>query len=438
MPACDPPHRHRAVPLNLAVAGAGWAGLAAAVAAVQAGHRVTVFEAAHHVGGRARSLGSSDNSLDNGQHILIGAYTRSLALMRTVGVDPRQVLQRQPLRLLFADGREFALPPGPQALAFVRAVLRCGSWNGRERWALLRWAAGLALRGFDCAPTLSVQTLCQTLPAAVRAMLIDPLCVAALNTPAADASAQVLLRVLKDALLGGKGSADLLLPRVGLDHLLPGPALQWLHQHQARVLLGTPVQDLQASDTGCRVNGQAFDGVVLACPALATARLVAPLNPAWSTCAAALPYEPIITVVLNCPGARLPAPMTALLEDHNAPAQFAFDHGALGWVAGRFAFVVSGAAPWVARGLKATEAAVVAQALQAFPRNTWPSTPTVVKTVAEKRATFRCLPGLQRPPAQVHARVMAAGDHIAGPYPSTLEGAVRSGEQAVHRLLQGA
>ena len=78
--------------MKLAVVGAGWAGLAAAVAAVQAGHRVTVFEAARHVGGRARSLGPAADSLDNGQHILIGAYTHTLALMRRVGVDPQQVL----------------------------------------------------------------------------------------------------------------------------------------------------------------------------------------------------------------------------------------------------------------------------------------------------------------------------------------------------------
>ncbi len=421
--------------MKLAVVGAGWAGLAAAVAAVQAGHQVTVFEAARQVGGRARSLGPDADSLDNGQHILIGAYTHTLALMRQVGVDPQQVLQHQPLRLVFADGRQFALPAGPQALAFVRGVWACKAWSVAQRLATLRWAATLALHGFSCAAELTVDALCAALPAEVRALLIDPLCVAALNTPARQASAQVLLRVLKDALLGGPGSADLLLPRVGLDRLLPGPALQWLQQQGATVLLGTPVQRLQAFDDGCQVNGQPFDAAVLACPANQAARLTATLNATWSQTAAALPYEPIITVVLQCPGARLPAAMTALLDDADSPAQFVFDHGALGWVPGRFAFVVSGAASWVERGLPATEQAVLSQALRVFPAVTWPSTPTVVKTVAEKRATFRCVPALRRPGLQVHPRVAAAGDHVAGPYPATLEGAVRSGEQAVQHLL---
>ena len=420
--------------LNVAVVGAGWAGLAAAVRAVQAGHRVTVYEMAGRVGGRARSLGPGKDALDNGQHILIGAYSRTLDLMRTVGVDPERVLMRQPLKLQFADGRSFALPAGPQALAFVRAVWACSSWNAGERWAVLRWAAGLALRGFGCAPHLSVDDLCKALPPAVRAMLVDPLCVAALNTPAPQASAQVLLRVLKDALLGGPGSADLLLPRAGLDDVLPTAAQAWLLQRGAHLHLGTRVEQLEADAQACLVNGTAYDAAVLACPSATAAKLAAPVNADWASTCAALPYEPIITVLLQCDGARLPAAMTALVEDATSPAQFAFDHGALGWVPGRFAFVVSGASAWVERGLTATAEAVLAQAQGCMPIGTWPTPPTVLRVLAEKRATFRCVPGLARPRARVHARVVAAGDHVAGPYPSTLEGAVRSGEQAVGLL----
>jgi len=425
------------VALNLAVVGAGWAGLAAAVRAVQAGHRVTVFESARHVGGRARSLESSADSLDNGQHILIGAYSRTLDLMHSVGVDADQVLHRQPLRLVFADGRHFSLPQGPQALAFVRGVLACTAWKAAERWALLRWAAGLGLRAFSCPPGMCVADLCASLPAAVRSMLIDPLCVAALNTPASQASAQVFLRVLKDALLGGRGSADLLLPRTGLDRLLPEPAIGWLKTHGATVSLGTAAHQLQASESTCHVNGQSFDGVVLACSASSAARLTTDLNADWAASAGALAYEPIITVMLACPGAQLPSAMTALVEGADAPAQFVFDHGALGWVPGRFAFVISGAAAWAEKGLAVTAQAVIRQALDAFAAGTWPSTPTVLKTVAEKRATFRCVPGLRRPGAHVHGRIAAAGDYVAGPYPATLEGAVRSGEAAVQILTLG-
>ena len=121
-------------------------------------------------------------------------------------------------------------------------------------------------------------------------------------------------------------------------------------------------------------------------------------------------------------------PMTTLLDGPDAPAQFAFDHGALGGAAGVFAFVVSGAAAWIERGLDATGAAVLAQAGKLLPGA------TLLRTLAEKRATFRCTPALDRPPAAVASGLWAAGDYVEGPYPATLEGAVRSGELAATRL----
>ena len=209
-------------PLRLAVIGGGWAGLSAAVTAVQRGHQVRVFEMARHWGGRARSVG--DLGLDNGQHILIGAYRDTLALMRTVGIDPEQALLRHPLALRGADGLGLTLRGGPAAWAFGTAVMRSTAWRLRDKWALLQACAAWAAAGFRCEPDRSVDTLCSNLPTAVRQRLIDPLCVAALNTPAREASAAVFLRVLRDGLFGGRGACDLLLPRQPLSMLLPGPA----------------------------------------------------------------------------------------------------------------------------------------------------------------------------------------------------------------------
>ena len=88
--------------MRVAIVGAGWAGMAAAVQATQDGHHATVFEAARTIGGRARALNGTlpdgtEVVLDNGQHILIGAYAQCLSLMRTVGVDPAQAMRRLPL-----------------------------------------------------------------------------------------------------------------------------------------------------------------------------------------------------------------------------------------------------------------------------------------------------------------------------------------------------
>ncbi len=433
----------------MAVIGGGWAGLAAAVEACQRGHQVSLFEMAPHLGGRARSLPVQPDggpALDNGQHILIGAYTESLQLMAVLGVNPEQALLRLPLRLRYPRREGLRLRPGRPLFSFARGVLQHSGWPLSARMKLLGTAGRWLLQRFNCAPELSVAQLCAGLPPPVMQDLIAPLCVAALNTPASQASAQVFLRVLRDALFSGRGSSDLLLPRLGLSDLLAEPAKLWLAQRGADLQLGQRVQSLMRQDAQWRVDGQPFDAVILACPSGEAARLSRDINPAWAALAEALCFEPIITVYLHCPGAALPAPMLTLQDDSQAPAQFAFDLGQLDEPdsvapsnaqkpasnrAGLFAFVVSGAAPWVARGLTETGAAVLAQAQRELD---WPVPPTLFKVLAEKRATFACTPGLQRPPAHIAEGLWAAGDYVAGPYPATLEGAVRSGLAAVRAL----
>jgi squalene-associated FAD-dependent desaturase len=421
--------------LQVAVVGAGWAGIAAAVHARTAGHRVEVFEMAPQPGGRARTVQVAGHALDNGQHILIGAYSATLELMRIVGVDTKARLRRLPLSLQYPDGQGLRLRPGAPLPAFVRAVLGCTGWSWRERLALLAAASRWSAMGFRCAASLSVAQLCRRLPDKVQQQLVEPLCVAALNTPAAQASAAVFLRVLHDALFSGPGSSDLLLPCAPLDQLLPQPAATWLQRHGAELHTRTRVAEVQADGSGWRLDGRRFDAVVLACSAVEAARLTAAAWPEWSRRAAALRYEPIVTVYLQCPGARLMQPMTALHAHPAAPAQFAFDLGALGGLPGVFAFVVSGASDWVDRGLQATVTATLAQAQAAFPAGTWPGAPVALHVAAEKRATFRCLPQLQRPAQAIAPRLSAAGDYVAGPYPATLEGAVRSGRDAARALV---
>jgi len=416
---------------SVAVVGAGWSGLAAAVEATRRGDRVTLFEMAGTLGGRARTVSlevdGGQRVFDNGQHILIGAYCDTLRLMQAVGVDPEAALLR--LRLNLVDGRGIGLrlPGGNAVGAFFRGVMSHQGWDRRSRlwllWVATRWAAS----GFRCDPSLTVSALCGSMPAAVRQDLIEPLCVAALNTTADEASAAVFLRVLRDALFSGPGSADLLLPRWPLGSLLAEPAAGWLAERGAQILSGRRVMAIEPDGSGWQVDGQRFDGVLLCCTASEASRLVRSVAPAWSKTAAALRYEPIVTLFIESAGTRLPQPMTLLQSGAaDRPAQFVFDHGWLSDQHGLLSFVISAAQPWVDAGADETAAAIVRQA-QSQLGEYIKSPLKVIKALTEKRATFRCTPAMQRPAAHIARGLMAAGDYIEGPYPATLESAVRSG-----------
>ncbi len=418
---------------RIAVIGAGWAGLTSAVDCTAAGAEVTLIEMAPVVGGRARDV-AANAGLDNGQHICIGAYSETLRVMAQVGVAEADAYLRLPLRLVDAAGFGLRLPNGAPMPAFARAVLGRRGWSWRNRIALLATAFGWSRSGFTCAPGATVADLVATLPPLVRSQFVEPLCVAALNTPSGSASGTVFLRVLHDALASEPGAADLLLPRVGLSVLLPRPAIAWLKSKGASVRLARRVDRVEAAGSTWLVDGVAFDAVIVAASPHECARLVAAHDAAWAARAMTLRFEPIITVYATSAGTRLPEPMLALHTDDGHPAQFVFDRGQLGGPAGLLAFVVSGAASWVERGLFAAESATLAQARSELATHLrGPLEP--LRTIVEKRATFRCTPLLDRPPTHIAPGLAAAGDYIDGPYPATLEGAVRSGVAAARAVL---
>ncbi len=472
---------------NIAIVGGGWAGMAAAVAAIQAGHHATVFEASHALGGRARVVSGSHAStlpdgtpvsLDNGQHILIGAYSETLKLMQTVGVNLENALLRLPLTLQFPDKTGLKLPdwPAPWIVGLDAAwgILTAKGWTWGDKLALLRAASGWQRGGFTCSQHLSVLQLCERsnpkITPRVMAELIEPLCLSALNTPMADASAQVFLRVLQDAMFSPNtevhiqidektsrnttfGSANLLIPTRDLSNLFPHPAAAWLLKHGGKVLLGERVESIDYSNTGWQISAttvkQTFDAVILAgSPSnmalaginiayAATNKIAKELEHLlrrevqdWQNSVNALRYEAIATVYAYAKDAKLSQPMLALRSDSGSeaqnPAQFVFDRGQLGGEHGLLAFVVS-----ASQGDRfALQEKVIVQGRSHL------NLPDLqpIQTIIEKRATFACTPGLQRPANQIAPGLLVCGDYVAGPYPATLEGAVRSAQQAVGLL----
>ena len=433
-------------PLKVAVIGAGWAGLAAAVRATQAGHAVTVFETAGMPGGRARSDDDSDAATDNGQHILLGGYARTLALMRDVGVDVESALLRVPLSVTYADGAGFALSPsGPRLLAAARALVAARGFGAGDKLSAIAMSLAWRLRGFRCPPAMTVDELLRRAPTArVHRRLIEPLCVAALNTPSAEASAEVFLAVMRDSLFGACDASDLLLPQRPLAQLLPLPALAWLRAHGSTVRLRTRVEALAQTDCRWQLSSNAddesrrpdapFDQVILATTATEAARLTQPFAPAWSATAAGLSHEPIVTIALGAPKRAWPAPMLALdSDDIGAPAQFAFKLGEQPADIDRVTLVVSAAGRWLARGGDAVAAAAIAQYRRAFAIG-MDEAIGLVGIRADRRATFRCSACVVRPGMDILPGLRAAADYVAGPYPATLESAVRAGEAAAFAL----
>lgn len=451
-------------PDTVAVIGGGWAGMAAALELVESGRHVHVLEAAPVLGGRARRVARAHPSvageLDNGQHLLLGAYRHTLDLIRRAGVDPERALLRLPLQMAYPDGWQLQAPhlPAPWHLLAMGLSARGPGWG--ERVALARTLAALR-RGERANGASAAETVADWLmhtPATLRNRLWFPLCVAAMNTPPEQADAAVFRRLLRDSVLAARSDSDMLVPRHDLSRLFPEAAAQAVRAAGGTVSTGTPVQRIAPRPhggwdihTGAGILPVAQ--LVLATAPRQAARLLGGCElPAVAPLVSTLEgfgYAPIVTVYLNVGGLRLPRPFLALDSDADAPGQFVFDRAALAGdptasLAGRdnvWSVVIS-AADDAASLPQAELASRVRQQLAIQLRPLLADAARLVDArgefvIAERLATFRCVPGLARPDNDTGvAGLVLAGDYTAGPYPATIEGATVSGSAAAALLLR--
>ena len=387
--------------------------------ATQLGFRVRLLEAAAQLGGRARRVDHQGLPFDNGQHLFIGAYRQTLDLLQTLGLDERQAFVRMPLSLQTLAGHGMRLPALPSPWNLLVGVAYAKGWTWADKWSLISQCWQWQRARFGCTDTDSVAQICTLLTPRVMQDLIEPLCVSALNIDCAHASGAVFLRVLSDALFAGNGSSDLLIPRHDLSALLPDAAERWLLAQGAEIV------------THHRVSALPIDTpVVLACPAWQAAALTRDLSPIWARQADSLAYTSIATVYLRTPQhLNWPSPMLSLPAVHGAVAQFAFDKARLSGDA-RWEGVLAFVASHCTRNRDETTQAVLQQATTELGLEAL----THLITVVEKRATFACTPGLVRPSMVVAPGIWACGDYVAGPYPATLEGAVRAGIAAAESM----
>jgi len=231
---------------RVAVIGGGYAGFAAAVTLAQAGRAVTLFEAAHTLGGRARRIEAYEVAVDNGQHMLLGAYAQLLALLRTVhgpGAE-RDLFDRRRLCLEEPDVFRLSAPALPAPWHLAVALLRAQGMTWSERGATLAFVRRLRRDRFRCAPALTVQQLLDGEPASAIRHLWEPLCIAALNTPIATASAQIFLNVLEAAFARSAEDSDTLTPRVDLSSLFPDAAAAYVVDRGGAIRRSTTVTDI--------------------------------------------------------------------------------------------------------------------------------------------------------------------------------------------------
>jgi hypothetical protein len=260
--------------------------------------------------------------------------------------------------------------------------------------------------------------------------LWEPLVVAALNTSAEQASAELFWQILAETLGRGGMACCPLVPHVGLSETFVEPALARLRVDGAEIRFGSRLKAFTFE--GNRVSELVFDGdsirlsdgdsAILAVPAAIAARLVPALT---------VPdlYSPIVNAHFRCDPPR------------GAPL---------------FIGVIGGTAEWIFRKretlsvtVSAADRIVDATAPDLRPLF-WqdvalayrlPADPVPpARIVKERRATFLASPEqLKRRPQPITAwrNLLLAGDYVDTGLPATIEGAIRSGF-AVARLVTGA
>jgi squalene-associated FAD-dependent desaturase len=385
-------------------------------------------------------------AFDNGQHLMLGAYGEMLRLLNIIGMPEAQAFHRRPLRLAMRgphrDEMCIEFPTLPAPWHVVVGFARAKGFSRMERYRALALCTQLFFSGFKLDKDLSVAAWLRGVnqPERLIKALWEPLCLAALNTPLEQASAQVFIHVLHEAFAGRRSDADMLFPRVDLGAVFPEPALRFIGAHGVTVRFGERVAALNVSDgrvagVSTRQGGIGADHVIIAASSGAALRLMEP-HPLLQDIVrqlAALRYEPICTIYLQYPPEiKLDCEMLGLLE---GTGQWLLDLGDSGFP-GRMAVVISGPGAHMAQDNASLCDAITGQIAGHFP--TWPP-PSHRLVIREKRATFSCQTDIAalRPGSRSAVEgCWLAGDYTDTGLPATLEGALRSGVRVAREILE--
>lgn len=431
--------------VDVAVIGAGFAGLSAAVRLAGTGAQVLVLEARGRLGGRATAFTDRETgtTVDNGQHVLLGCYADTFAFLRTIGAADRAQLQAQlAVTMIDRHGRRSRLtcPPLPAPLHLLAGVLEWSALSWPDRVSALAMSTPLrtARRALRPGSTRHAASPGETVEnwlirngqtPRIREMLWDPLALAALNQPSRVAAAPVFARVLAEMFGSDPKGAAIALPAVPLDQMYAEPAREYIEAHGGVVRTGTAAKVRVENDSVISVEaaGEVWTvaRVIAAVPWFSLGDLFTEPPPALADVldrAGRMTASPIVTINLWFDRPIIDEPFIGL---PGRTMQWAFAKGV------HVSLVSSGADAI----LRQTNIELVATAhrelLEALPDSRIAKL-THATVVREPRATFSLAPGQPaRPSTQTNVRGLAlAGDWIDTGLPATIESAVRAGHRA--------
>lgn len=431
----------------IVIIGAGWAGLSAAVKLTQQGYKVTVFESAKQAGGRARGVSFNNLDVDNGQHLLIGAYTECLGLMNTVGINIDTALKRLPLLLRVIGKTNLILqsPALPAPLHLLYALVTAKGLNIKDKIAAIRFGLSLKKYNYHFNQDISVEELfSQTKQTTILIkQLWEPLCLATMNTPIEIASANIFMRVFKDAFTNKTKDADSLLPTTDLSNLLPNAAVKYIESKGGKVHVKSRVDNIEiienkVTSVTAKINNEIQNiktsQVIIAVAPQNINKLISD-TPALNNISEninEMTYQPIVTVYLQYPeNIQLTQAMIGL---SNTLSQWIFDRGSFCQQKGLISVVISAIGDHMAM-----DDAKLTQTVHDEISVLFTKQPALIDSfvIREKRATFACTVNINniRPNNRSPVEgLYLAGDYTDTGYPATLEGAVRSGIAAAEQI----
>jgi squalene-associated FAD-dependent desaturase len=447
-------------PYRVAIIGAGTSGLAAAVKLANSGTdfspseeftrtkvrptdiSVTIFESRREAGGRTRSFIDSEtgDTLDNGQHLLMGCYTSTLEYLRVIGAEHLLTWQNSlEIPFVIPDEQKISilkLPPYlPVPSNLLQALAKTDLLHKFEKLAAARFGIGIMMFRYD---RHTAHKSCADLfrfahqPVTLIKKLWEPLVVGTINLPIEKASAQVFLNTMRTIFLQNRKNSRMLFPKMGLSELLINPALKFLENNNCDIKYGQKIDSIVSGNNLIYIETsegrEVFDAVIYAGHYHDIEFLPKEIRQTIPP----VTYSPIANAYLWVDKKIVGKPICGFIDTSlewcfTKPTHYAAE---------LIACTKSAAEEFINKDNEEIAQIFWSDIKSIFPTSSAKLLRSVV--IKEKRATPLLDPDLQlkRPKTKTSVpNLYLAGDLVQNGLPMTIEGAVRNGQSAANEIL---